>query len=419
MYLAVLLTITTAVGASAQPQLVVTNARYVAGIDLERLQVMWVVPQNLDASPPYAVVATSDGRFAIWSTSSHSATGTWSHSLVVRDSLTRMTSRLAAPGAARKLLAHPRRLQLFALFAGGPLYVADLTGTRAIDACAAPADMSLTLDGGQLFLLCDREVIVVATDTLAVIRKLQPGVMGNRIAVNADGSRLVTIRNVSNDSDPAVILVNAIQGEVIATAPRPATGDVNLLQANADGTEFAASFKYYRDFMPRGYAGTTVAFSFSVLQEVGRTFFVDSLAFSPDGVMAFGGQNGGRGSSLYFQINLPAWTWSFDRVYYIDDWSLPGAALAVPPLAPANVHATVSGQSVSLTWDLLPHSSMATSYALDARLTPAGPVIATLRSSDAALNVRNVPPGTYYVTVRGINYAGQGPQSPQIQVTVQ
>jgi hypothetical protein len=56
-------------------------------------------------------------------------------------------------------------------------------------------------------------------------------------------------------------------------------------------------------------------------------------------------------------------------------------------------------------------------YGVLARLAPAGPVVAVLRSPGPSLSVA-APPGEYYVSVVAGNVAGVSAESNQIVVTV-
>lgn len=90
---------------------------------------------------------------------------------------------------------------------------------------------------------------------------------------------------------------------------------------------------------------------------------------------------------------------------------------AAAPAAPANLRASVSGSTVSLSWDA-PTGPPPGRYVLEASLTPAGPLLATLPTSATSLMVADVPPGTYFVRVRASNADGFSAPSSEIAVTV-
>jgi subtilisin family serine protease len=88
--------------------------------------------------------------------------------------------------------------------------------------------------------------------------------------------------------------------------------------------------------------------------------------------------------------------------------AIPGA----PTLSPA----TVAAGQVSLSW--APGAGpAATSFVIRARLAPGGPVIASLPVTGTSVVVP-APPGTYFVTVHGVNTVGVSPASNQITVVV-
>jgi hypothetical protein len=295
--------------------------------------------------------------------------------------------------------------------------------------------MSLTLDGRQLFILCGAQVLVVATDTLGVIRTVPSDLLGAFIAVNADGSRFATLRGSLNDTDTdlALFLVDGFSGQVLGTAlapPRvPGAGrEAVLLEANADRTQLYASFRQFRTIDFPGFppwfwtdGSATNVFSFATLEMLGTLGgMVESLAFSPDGTRAVGSHVSfhGRDPSVsgFFTIDPRTLSTEFHPINPI---SYSSVAIGASPLAPTTLTATVTGRTVNLTWELVPHSPMASSYSLEVQLTPDGPVVATLTSSDAVLTLGDVPPGAYHVRVRGINYVGVGPPSAPRQVMVQ
>lgn len=88
--------------------------------------------------------------------------------------------------------------------------------------------------------------------------------------------------------------------------------------------------------------------------------------------------------------------------------SLPGAAVISP--------AVVSGTTVTLSWTPGP-GGIADSWIVAAALVPGGPPVATLPSATTSLSV-NAPPGTYFVSVRGVNVAGTGLVSNEVEVAI-
>jgi hypothetical protein len=90
-------------------------------------------------------------------------------------------------------------------------------------------------------------------------------------------------------------------------------------------------------------------------------------------------------------------------------------AMGVAPAAPAGFGATVDGARVTLTWH---PSSEATHYEVDAGSAPGLRNLARYVTGDTSLIASGVPPGTYYVRVRALNYAGKGAYAAELRITV-
>lgn len=91
-------------------------------------------------------------------------------------------------------------------------------------------------------------------------------------------------------------------------------------------------------------------------------------------------------------------------------------ALEVPG-APTNLAATVSGSDVVLTWAPPSVGGPVDDYVIDVGLTTAR-IDVSVTSPDEQLYAPNVPPGRYFVRVRGRNGAGAGPVTAILTVDV-
>ncbi len=102
------------------------------------------------------------------------------------------------------------------------------------------------------------------------------------------------------------------------------------------------------------------------------------------------------------------------------EWASAVEAFAVmaTPDPPTTLVGTVAGSTVSLSWLPPAGGTPPTSYLVEAALTAGGPVIAALPLTLNAVAVPNVPNGTYFVRVRGVNPEGVSPPSNEIVVTV-
>jgi hypothetical protein len=94
---------------------------------------------------------------------------------------------------------------------------------------------------------------------------------------------------------------------------------------------------------------------------------------------------------------------------------LPVAAIA--PRPPQNLTATVNGNTVTLAWQNPSTGGVATTFVVEAALSPSGAVIASLPVVGTQVVVPAVPNGVYYVRVRGINSDGTGEASNEVVVS--
>lgn len=88
-----------------------------------------------------------------------------------------------------------------------------------------------------------------------------------------------------------------------------------------------------------------------------------------------------------------------------------------PPGSPRNLQAVNTAGGVHFTWLAPAFGGVATSYLFEAGLS-AGTTFATVPVSPASLTVPGVPPGTYFVRVRGVNTSGVGAASAELTVIV-
>lgn len=93
------------------------------------------------------------------------------------------------------------------------------------------------------------------------------------------------------------------------------------------------------------------------------------------------------------------------------------AAATGPPGPPADLEAVNVPGGVRFTWSVPARGAPATSYLFDAGLTP-GTRFVTLPVGSTSLTVPGVPPGTFFIRVRGVNAAGAGAPSPELALLV-
>lgn len=91
---------------------------------------------------------------------------------------------------------------------------------------------------------------------------------------------------------------------------------------------------------------------------------------------------------------------------------------ATPPSAPILAPPFVQGDAVRVSW-LAGSGSAPTSYLLVAALTPGGPPAVSAAVAGATASFSGVRSGTYFLRVYGVNAAGAGPPSNEVQLMVQ
>ena len=190
---------------------------------------------------------------------------------------------------------------------------------------------------------------------------------------------------------------------------------------NADRTEIYAGF-WFTDFGTRE-AGETRIYRFDTLTNVASIPIpLSSLAFTPDGRKAVAIANWDlRWDALCLAVLIDVPRRAVEGSSHSRTCGyFPGVGIAAPPLPPENVKVSVTNRRVTLSWQLAAHSPAANTYAIDASFQPGGPVVATLltNSDQTMFTVDAVPPGSYYLRVRGVNAIGASEVSAEQQVLV-
>jgi hypothetical protein len=90
---------------------------------------------------------------------------------------------------------------------------------------------------------------------------------------------------------------------------------------------------------------------------------------------------------------------------------------AAAPGPPTDLAATVTGNTVSLSWHV-PATGQPETYVVAAALSPGGAVIANLTVTTNTVTVLNVPNGVYYVRVRALDLSGASELSNEVIIVV-
>lgn len=93
------------------------------------------------------------------------------------------------------------------------------------------------------------------------------------------------------------------------------------------------------------------------------------------------------------------------------------APSTLAPSAPTNLSASAVASAVQISWTAPTSGSAATSYVLEAGLSP-GTTAAALPAASPSLSLPGVPAGTYYLRVRAVNAFGTSPASSEFTLVV-
>jgi hypothetical protein len=102
-----------------------------------------------------------------------------------------------------------------------------------------------------------------------------------------------------------------------------------------------------------------------------------------------------------------------------DKQAIAGMVLGPRPLRPSDLSATVEGRRVTLAWQRNGAQVLFTGAIVEAGSATGLSDLARLPVSSAeSFVVDNVPPGMYYVRVRGTNGTGESEPSNEVTITV-
>jgi hypothetical protein len=427
-------------GAAAQPRLILSGQGPMSAgsptatiaVNLGRMAVEWA-----ESTPLLNPLVTADGRYVIgWGVASPPP-AVW-----IRDLATGFTSVATLDGhVPAVIVAHGRRLELFALMTDG--LVASITpgAIRPLANCEQASGLSLSGDSRRLVVVCAQNIVLLDADSGAEITRVPTmAVRVDSPVANMDGTR-VLVREM-----PAFGRLDLAVWDV-ATATRLAQNISPPLSASLDeslrsviaatpsrdavvvGTMWTAFPGLY------GHRSLVVdATSLAVRQELpiapslckvgvsGPCREPRSAAFTADGRhVVIGAIDAAHGSSGAVQIvDVAANTIvasTGEGFFATDDVRV---ALASAPLPPAGVAAQVAGRDVTVSWALPLHSPAASGYVIEAGSAPglSNLAILTVTGDRQSITCLNVPPGRYYLRVRAVNVTGRSDASAETVVEV-
>lgn len=377
------------------------------------------------AISPGPAVFTADGRFALMRITPASG----APFVQLYDVAARSLSPLSVDFAP--LATHPRDLAFFGR-TGTAVTRLDLSGLRTLVDCAPAALQALDVSvmGDRVAALCDSGALTIAEATTgATVRVLAVG--GGGVALTAHftsaGDRVIVSRALPPARSQFAV-VDVASGQDVATAdyPNPA-----LPQNATSGCEMAAiaANRTVGVVACRWHIQSAVGPGLSYQVFETRRVSLPALTWGPLlGVRyaAIEAQLDPTGATLFATSFALVGGASVQLVDVASGAALAeaavagsGMAVAFAPLAPSALAAQVTGSTVQLDWQLPAHSPAVTGYVLEAGSASGLANLATVAlGPGTSLSIPGVPPGRYYVRVRGVNVTGRGAPSSAVVVDV-
>ncbi len=380
------------------------------------------VPAPLGFGVGLEQYVTPDGRLLVWLGSDQSG----ARHLALHDLPASQSSLLAAPPAARAIVGHPHRAEVFLADAAGPVAWSPAGTHQVPHACAGAGSFPLTIsaDGRRVLYACDTgsnlpQVLVVDTTAYAAVGTRPWGTVTP--ALGRDGRDLYLVtggRLYRYDTDSGALLVDVPVPTTFAGRPE----GVGVVRVDPhSGRVFAIGLGVHV------FDGVTLQHQWSSSTPwTSAIAQVTSWTFDPAGPRAFAS----------WVEPLPAPRILDVRPGYAVIDTATGATLvqaigsygeiagtfvvAASPESPTALTGTVTGARVDLGWTPAPHPAAVTRYLLEVGSAPGlNDIFAGLDVGlQASFAASGVPPGTYYVRVRAGNYTGLSTPSNELAVQV-
>lgn len=362
---------------------------------------------------------TPDGRLMVWLGSDHIGV----RHLALHDLVTSQTSFLPAPSAARAIVGHPYRTEVFLTDAAGPV-AWSLSGARAMPASCASADsfpLTSSADGSRILYACDAATVLVIDATAHVALGVRP--RGSLTpALGRDGRDLYAVsggRLHRYDADSGALLVDVPVPVSIAGTPE----SLSVLRVDPhSGRVFAVGLGVHV------FDGVTLQLQWSALTPWTSAFApqVTGWTFDPSAPRAFASwveplpsPRPGTVRPGYAVIDSASGATLLQAVGSYGD-TAGTFVVAARPASPAALAGTVNGARVDLSWTPAAHPATVSHYVLEVGSMPgASDIIASFHVGlQTSFSASAVPPGTYYVRVRAGNYTGLSAPSNEVVVHV-
>jgi hypothetical protein len=368
-------------------------------------------------------IAADGGRFVVWD--AFYAVGLPT-ALLVYDRVADLTASLPELSAR---VADPSRARLFVT---GGTSIASVTpaGITSLPGTTGLVPVAVAGDGTRLYA--------------ARLRAPGPPALYDLVAVDAGTG--ATLATVPLGGEPRGVAPAADHGSIWVISARPESADVPLLRR----LHLPSGQELFAVPLPTVPAPTMVNYSLIGVDEArGRVFvsvsYGTSLAVSSSALLTCEASSGAgiasvdisgrlsaaldRGAGRLLALSQHDGIARFSTISLATGQLISSTALgttaplhnvafAVPPMPPTMSEALVGAdRMVTLSW--VPAPDLTLGFILEAGSAPGLTNIGTAKlTSGTHVTVPNVPPGTYYVRVKALNYIGASVPSNEAVVTV-
>jgi hypothetical protein len=359
---------------------------------------------------------------------------TWTHGIGFRDLVTGSTGfvltrqGVGAGQGVGEVVAHPSEPIVYFSEITSGLGILDASGLRTIEPCGQTKTTGLAVarDGSEVYAVCGAELVALDPRSGSELRRLSLSYSVREIHA-LPASRLLAL---SNDASAEILILDLVTGARTASAPSPvANHRVNWAVPSPDGSGVLIGVSTFETTLGQG-----VAESSPFVLDSQTLIALEQWPF--DDVVRAAFASDGRRAVLLRRVPTARLIPTLRGVLYdvstgdvVVEAPLgfdgAGDASSVvmrePPPAPDSLTAAVAASQVTLSWTMPATSRAATEFVVEAGFNPAATDLVRIPTgnSNTTAVVEGVPPGVYYVRVRGMNAAGVGTPSVVIEVRVE
>lgn len=387
--------------------------------DLAALRTVWSTPGQMARG-----VFTADGRNLLYQRATASGV-----ELILADTVN--GASVVLPIDFEPRMSHPHDLAVYGLtrqratasgMAVGVLARLDPAGLHEFGGCPADSTAALALspDAATLVSVCESgDVAVVDAATGSTRRVITAGARPPAGVAVANGHAVV-VQPGSGTSD-AVAMFDLATGAPAGAVTFPPGGPIDTNSCVARVSAIVPD-------------GRSVVMTCGLTVLTGRPHNLSTTRMFDPASTTWGAPIG-DGEPFSASVDpdgralLAVWQYSIGGEFMLLDLRTSATSLRTPLLStlataygPATPTLVVAqtGRRVDLSWTLPVHSPAATRYLLEIGTAPGLSNLGLVDLGGAlSFPAPGVPPGTYYVRLRGVNYGGTGAASNELRIDVQ